>query len=122
LRFWLQQARSLDILQFAFCNLHFAIFSSPMASKIYINGKLYDKADAKVSVYDHGFLYGDGVFEGIRVYDGKVFRLREHVDRLYDSARAILLEIPMSRDKMAEAITSTVKANDKKDGYIRAVV
>ena len=68
-----------------------------MTPKVYINGKLFDKADAKISVYDHGLLYGDGVFEGIRVYDGKVFRLKEHVDRLYDSARAIKLEIPMSQ-------------------------
>jgi branched-chain amino acid aminotransferase len=91
-------------------------------TKVYINGKLYDKADAKVSVYDHGLLYGDGVFEGIRVYEGKVFRLREHVDRFFDSARAIKLEIPLSREQMAEAITSTVQANAKRNGYIRAVV
>ncbi len=91
-------------------------------TKVYINGKLYDKADAKISVYDHGLLYGDGIFEGIRVYDGKVFRLRQHVDRLYDSARGIKLEIPMSREQMAEAIASTVKANDKRNGYIRALV
>jgi branched-chain amino acid aminotransferase len=91
-------------------------------TKVYINGKLYDKADAKISVYDHGLLYGDGVFEGIRVYEGKVFRLREHVDRLYDSARGIKLEIPMSREQMAEAITSTVQANNKRNGYIRALV
>jgi branched-chain amino acid aminotransferase len=91
-------------------------------TKVYINGKLYDKADAKVSVYDHGLLYGDGIFEGIRVYDGKVFRLRQHVDRLYDSAQGIKLVIPMSREQMAEAITSTVKANDKRNGYIRAIV
>src|SRR6266478_1255106 len=93
-----------------------------MTTKIYMNGKLVDKADAKVSVYDHGLLYGDGVFEGIRVYDGKIFRLREHVERLYDSARAIWLEIPLSREQMADAITSTVRANDKKNGYIRAVI
>jgi branched-chain amino acid aminotransferase len=91
-------------------------------TRVYINGKLFDKAEAKVSVYDHGLLYGDGVFEGIRVYSGKVFRLREHVDRLYDSARAIHLEIPLPREAMAEAVTSTVRANDKKDGYIRLVV
>jgi branched-chain amino acid aminotransferase len=93
-----------------------------MSLKVYINGKLYDKADAKISVYDHGLLYGDGIFEGIRVYDGKVFRLRQHVDRLYDSAQGIKLVIPMSREQMAEAITSTVKANDKRNGYIRAIV
>jgi branched-chain amino acid aminotransferase len=91
-------------------------------TKIYINGKLYDKADAKISVYDHGLLYGDGVFEGIRVYNGKVFRLREHVDRLYESARHIQLEIPISREKMAEAINSTVLTNGRQDGYIRALV
>src|SRR5436305_6054663 len=91
-------------------------------TKVYIGGRLVDKADAKVSVYDHGLLYGDGVFEGIRIYGGKVFRLREHVERLYESARAIHLEIPLSREQMLEAITSTVQANAKKDGYIRAVV
>ena len=69
-------------------------------TKVYINGKLFDKADAKISVYDHGLLYGDGVFEGIRIYGGKVFRLREHIDRLYDSARHIALEIPLSREQM----------------------
>src|SRR2546421_9767952 len=90
--------------------------------KVYLNGKLIDKADAKVSVYDHGLLYGDGVFEGIRVYDGKVFRLREHVDRLYDSARHIYLDIPLSREQMMDAITSTVQANAKRNGYIRALV
>jgi branched-chain amino acid aminotransferase len=93
-----------------------------MAPKIWINGKLFDKADAKISVYDHGLLYGDGVFEGIRVYSGKVFRIKEHVERLYDSARSIALEIPLSRAQMAEAIESTVRANDKKEGYIRLVV
>src|SRR6266851_5555691 len=91
-------------------------------TKVYINGKLYDKDEAKVSVYDHGLLYGDGVFEGIRVYSGKVFRLREHIDRLYDSARSIHLEIPMRREQMSEAVVSTVKANKKDDGYIRLVV
>jgi branched-chain amino acid aminotransferase len=93
-----------------------------MTPKIYINGKLFDKADAKVSVYDHGLLYGDGVFEGLRVYGGKVFRLKEHVDRLYASARAIKLEIPMSPGQMVEAVEMTVKANEKHDGYIRLIV
>jgi branched-chain amino acid aminotransferase len=93
-----------------------------MAPKIYINGKLYDKADAKVSVYDHGLLYGDGVFEGIRVYAGKVFRLKEHVERLYDSARAVYLEIPLTPRQMTEAVESTVRANAKQEGYIRLVV
>ena len=91
-------------------------------TKVYINGKLYDKADARVSVYDHGLLYGDGVFEGIRIYDGKIFRLKEHVDRLFESARAIKLEIPLSPPQMLEAIQSTVAANAKKNGYIRPIV
>jgi branched-chain amino acid aminotransferase len=91
-------------------------------AKVYINGKIFDKPDAKISVYDHGLLYGDGVFEGIRVYGGKVFRLREHVDRLYESARHINLEIPLSREAMAEAVISTVRADNRRDGYIRLVV
>src|SRR5215831_12579650 len=91
-------------------------------TKIYINGKLYDKNDAKISVYDHGLLYGDGVFEGIRVYNGKVFRLKEHIDRLYESALSIWLEIPLTREQMTEAVNHTVKLNNKKEGYIRLVV
>src|SRR5262245_13824573 len=93
--------------------------SSP---KVYINGKLHDKADAKISVYDHGLLYGDGVFEGIRIYDGKIFRLKAHVDRLFESAKAIKLDIPMTREQMAKTIQDTVLANDKKNGYIRPIV
>jgi branched-chain amino acid aminotransferase len=91
-------------------------------TKVYINGKLFDKNEAKVSVYDHGLLYGDGVFEGIRVYSGKVFRLREHIDRLYESARHIWLEIPLRRDQMIKAVEDTVRVNDKRDGYIRLIV
>src|SRR3954471_21706481 len=90
--------------------------------RVYINGKLFDKADAKVSVYDHGLLYGDGVFEGIRVYHGKVFRLREHVDRLYESAKSLLLEIPLGRDEMTRVVEETVRLNNKTNGYIRLVV
>lgn len=93
-----------------------------MTPQVYINGKLFDKADAKISVYDHGFLYGDGVFEGIRIYEGKVFRLREHLERLYESARSIYLEIPMDRAHMTEAVLNTVAANEKRNGYIRLVV
>src|SRR5205085_2908018 len=92
------------------------------APRVWMNGKLVDKSEARVSVYDHGLLYGDGVFEGIRVYHGKVFRLKEHIDRLYDSARAIWLEIPMSRDEMTRAVEETVRANDKHNGYIRLLV
>jgi len=90
--------------------------------KVSINGKLFDKADARISVYDHGLLYGDGVFEGMRVYEGTVFRLREHLDRLYESARHIYLEIPITKEQMADEVRSTVRANDKRNGYIRLVI
>jgi branched-chain amino acid aminotransferase len=93
-----------------------------MPLKIYINGKLYDKEDAKISVYDHGLLYGDGVFEGIRSYGGKVFRLAEHLDRLWNSAKAIWLEIPLSKPEMAKAVEDTLAVNKIKDGYIRVLV
>jgi branched-chain amino acid aminotransferase len=93
-----------------------------MSLKIYIAGKLYEKEDAKISVYDHGLLYGDGVFEGMRSYGGKVFRLEQHLDRLWNSAKAIALEIPMSRPAMAKAINDTLAANQISDGYIRLVV
>jgi branched-chain amino acid aminotransferase len=93
-----------------------------MALKIWLDGKLVDEADAKISVFDHGLLYGDGVFEGIRVYSGKVFELDAHIKRLYQSARAIRLEIPMSQSKLVSAIEKTVEANGVIDGYIRLVV
>jgi branched-chain amino acid aminotransferase len=93
-----------------------------MPLQIYIAGKLYDKEDAKISVYDHGLLYGDGVFEGMRSYSGKVFRLAEHLDRLWDSAQAIWLTIPMTKDEMAKAVYDTLRANSIEDGYIRLVV
>lgn len=92
------------------------------APKVYIAGKLFDKADAKVSVFDHGLLYGDGVFEGIRQYNNRVFRLEQHVRRLYDSARAIHLIIPMTPAAMAEAVVDTLKANGLTDAYIRLIV
>ncbi|MBY0588093.1 branched-chain-amino-acid transaminase [bacterium] len=93
-----------------------------MSLKIYMNGELVPKEEAKVSVYDHGLLYGDGVFEGIRAYSGKVFRLAEHVERLYQSARAIMLDIPIPAAQMAADIEKTVKANGFTDCYIRVVV
>ncbi|MCC6123445.1 MAG: branched-chain-amino-acid transaminase [Pirellulales bacterium] len=93
-----------------------------MAPQIYISGELYDKENAKISVFDHGLLYGDGVFEGIRSYGGKVFRLERHLDRLWESAKAIWLEIPLTKDEMAEAIYNTLAVNGVKDGYIRVVV
>ncbi len=90
--------------------------------KIFLSGKLVDEKDAVVSVFDHGLLYGDGVFEGIRAYNGRVFLLDEHVERLYDSAKAIALDIPMSKSEMSQAVVDTCKANEIKDGYIRLVV
>jgi branched-chain amino acid aminotransferase len=93
-----------------------------MEPKVYINGTLYPKEEAKVSVFDHGLLYGDGVFEGIRCYNGNIFKLEEHIDRLYDSAEAISLQIQLGRDQLKDAIVSTLKANNLKDSYIRLVV
>lgn len=93
-----------------------------MSLKVYINGSLVDKENAKISVFDHGFLYGDGVFEGIRAYNGRVFRLNEHLERLYNSARSIMLNIPLSSEQMAGAILHTLKENGLKDAYIRVVV
>jgi branched-chain amino acid aminotransferase len=89
---------------------------------IYLNGKLVPESEATVSVFDHGLLYGDGVFEGIRVYNGRVFRLREHIARLYHSAQAIALRVPMSQAEMADAVVATCRANDCRNGYIRLVV
>jgi branched-chain amino acid aminotransferase len=93
-----------------------------MALKIWIDGKLVDEADAKITVFDHGLLYGDGVFEGIRVYNGRIFELDAHIKRLYESAKAIRLVVPMSKDKLIKAAEKTVEANGIIDGYIRLVV
>lgn len=93
-----------------------------MSRKVYINGQLVPKEEAVVSVFDHGLLYGDGVFEGLRSYNGKVFRLAEHVQRLFESARAIRLDIPLSQEEFAAAINETVAGNGISDGYVRAVV
>jgi branched-chain amino acid aminotransferase len=90
--------------------------------KIFIDGKYYSERDAKISVFDHGLLYGDGVFEGIRAYNGRVFRLKEHIDRLFYSAKAILLEIPMSHAALMKATVETCRQNKLRDGYIRLVV
>jgi branched-chain amino acid aminotransferase len=90
--------------------------------KIFLDGEFVDEPDAKVSVFDHGLLYGDGVFEGIRFYNGHVFLLEEHLDRLYDSAKAILLTIPMERAALTEALLETCRRNNLRDGYIRLVV
>lgn len=90
--------------------------------KVYIDGKYYSEKDAKISVFDHGLLYGDGVFEGIRAYHGRVFKLKEHIERLYWSAKAILLEIPMTPAEMTGAVLETCRKNRCRDGYIRLVV
>jgi len=90
--------------------------------KVYVDGQYCDEKNAKVSVFDHGLLYGDGVFEGIRAYNGRVFKLKEHIDRLYYSAKAILLDIPMSHAEMMRAVVETCRQNTLRDGYIRLVV
>ena len=90
--------------------------------KVYINGKLYDKDQARISVFDHGLLYGDGVFEGIRSYNRLVFKLREHIERLFESAQSIMLEIPLSKEELIKAVISTLKANNLNDAYIRLIV
>jgi branched-chain amino acid aminotransferase len=93
-----------------------------MGQKVWLNGKLVDREDAKISVFDHGLLYGDGVFEGIRSYGGRVFRLKEHIRRLFDSANGIRLAIPLAADELAKAVADTLQANGLKDAYIRVVV
>jgi branched-chain amino acid aminotransferase len=95
---------------------------STMSRQVYINGKYVPKEQATVSVFDHGLLYGDGVFEGLRSYQGKVFRLEAHVIRLWESAQAICLEIPLSQQEMCDAIDDAVRVNGIGDGYIRAIV
>ncbi|MGB9877663.1 MAG: branched-chain-amino-acid transaminase [bacterium] len=89
---------------------------------IYLNGKLVPKEEAKISVFDHGFLYGDGVFEGIRIYNGRIFKLKEHIERLFHSAHAIALKPPLSEEELLHATVETVRANNLLDGYIRIVI
>jgi branched-chain amino acid aminotransferase len=93
-----------------------------MNLRIYIDGNFYDQAEAKISVFDHGLLYGDGVFEGIRFYNDRVFRLDEHIDRLWDSARAIAMDVPMSKSELIAATLETIRQNELHDGYIRLIV
>ncbi|MHC2069543.1 branched-chain-amino-acid transaminase [Bremerella sp. T1] len=93
-----------------------------MSAKVYINGKFFAPNEAMISVFDHGLLYGDGVFEGLRIYNGKIFRLEQHIRRLYDSAKAICLKIPMSVEEMTTACLETVKQSEFTDGYIRLVI
>ena len=100
----------------------FALGSVELRMKVFIDGKYYDERDAKISVFDHGLLYGDGVFEGIRAYNRRVFKLREHIDRLFCSAKAILLEIPMSHAEIMDAVVGTCRENKLRNGYVRLVV
>lgn len=93
-----------------------------MAFEVYINGRYYAKEDARISVYDHGLLYGDGVFEGMRSYDGVVFRMPQHLERLWNSAKAIWLEIPMTQAEMARAVNETLARNKLQDAYVRLIV
>ena len=90
--------------------------------KIYIDGEYFNRDDAKISVFDHGLLYGDGVFEGIRIYNGKIFKLSEHIERLYRSAKAILLDIPATKEEMHDIVSDAVQKNKKDNGYIRLIV
>src|SRR5438105_9163518 len=90
--------------------------------KVFIDGKFYDERNAKISVFDHGLLYGDGVFEGIRAYNGRVFKLKDHIDRLFYSAKAILLKIPMSHAELMKATVESCRKNKIRNGYIRLVV
>jgi branched-chain amino acid aminotransferase len=90
--------------------------------KIYLNGKYVDEKDAKISIFDHGVLYGDGVFEGIRAYKGCIFRLKQHLDRLYSSAKYIMLKIPLTQSQLIDVVVNTCRLNKVKDGYIRLVV
>ena len=93
-----------------------------MSRQIYLNGKIVPEEKARISVFDHGYLYGDGIFEGIRAYNGRVFKLNEHIDRLYRSAKTLMLKMPLQPEEMKEAILETIRANELEDAYIRVVV
>ncbi|MFW5988559.1 MAG: aminotransferase class IV, partial [bacterium] len=92
-----------------------------MSRNIYLNGEIVPEDQAKVSVFDHGYLYGDGIFEGIRAYNGRVFMLDQHIKRLYESAKTIMLDIPLNKEEMEAAILETIRANELRDAYIRVV-
>lgn len=93
-----------------------------MSIQIYVDGQYYPKEEAKISVFDHGFLYGDGVFEGIRAYNGRVFKLKEHIDRLYNGARGIMINVPLTKEEMIEVVLETLRRNQLQDAYIRLVI
>jgi len=110
-------------IQLAYCFRPNASVGSPdFGMKIYIDGRFYDERNARISVFDHGLLYGDGVFEGIRAYNGRVFKLKEHIDRLFCSAKAILLNLPLPHAALMKAVVETCRRNKLRDGYIRLVV
>src|ERR1051326_8329355 len=90
--------------------------------KIYLDGKYYNEKDARISVFDHGLLYGDGIFEGIRAYNGRVFKLKEHIERLFYSAKAIMLNLPLTHSQIMAAVVDTCRRNKLRDGYIRLLV
>ena len=118
-------ARSTRLLydQIHVCvDLLFLLACQRLEMKVFVDGKYYDEWNAKVSVFDHGLLYGDGVFEGIRIYNGRVFKLKEHIDRLFYSAKAILLEMPMTHAQLMKATVETCRRNKLREGYIRLVV
>ena len=107
---------------FCYTILHISFRGKQMSCVIYINGDLVPEADAKITVYDHGLLYGDGAFEGIRVYSGKVFKLQEHVARLYRSAYALMIELPITQEEMMEAVLKVLRANKVENGYVRITI
>src|SRR4051812_45130887 len=104
------------------CQFLFTSLAIGLAMKVFIGGKYYDEHDAKISVFDHGLLYGDGIFEGIRAYNGRVFMLEEHIARLFQSAKGILLQPVWTPEEVTEAILQTLRANDLRDAYIRVVM
>ncbi len=109
--------------KFTFASTRFLkYFGTRFRMKIFIDGKYVNERDAKISVFDHGLLYGDGIFEGIRAYNGRVFKLKEHIDRLFYSAKAILLEIPMSHAELMKATVATIRVNKLRDCYVRLIV
>src|SRR5438552_18575813 len=93
-----------------------------LENAVYLDGRFLPESEGKISVYDHGLLYGDGVFEGIRAYNGRIFRLEEHVERLFESAKAIKLEVPMTKEEMAELLLEACRVNDLRDAYVRPIV
>src|SRR3954466_12619438 len=109
-------------IQRCFAPYPLVVLARPTPMKVYVDGKYYSERDAKISVFDHGLLYGDGIFEGIRAYHGRVFKLKEHIDRLFYSAKALLLNIPLTHEEVMKAVVETCRQNKIRDGYIRLVV